>query len=58
MKIVKSFRISEITARESEGLAKRWRVSQADVIALLISAAQDDSYDNLDDMVELLRKVQ
>jgi hypothetical protein len=58
MKIVKSFRISEITARELEGLAKRWGISQADVIALLISAAQDDSYDNLNDMAELLRKVQ
>jgi hypothetical protein len=58
MKIVKSFRISETTAKELEYLAKRWRISQADVIALLVNAAQDDSCDNLNDMVELLRKVQ
>jgi hypothetical protein len=57
MKTVKSFRISETTVRELEYLAKRWRISQADVIALLVSAAQDDSYDNPDDMAELLRKV-
>jgi hypothetical protein len=57
MKIVKSFRISETTAKELEYLSKRWRISQTDVIALLISAAQDDSHDNLDGMAELLRKV-
>jgi hypothetical protein len=57
MKTVKSFRISETTARELECLAKRWRISQADVIALLVNAAQDDSYDSLNDMAELLRKV-
>jgi hypothetical protein len=58
MKIVKSFRISETTARELESLAKRRRISQADVIALLVSAAQDDSFDEPESMVELIRKVQ
>jgi hypothetical protein len=58
MKTVKSFRISETTVRELEFPAKRWRISQADAIALLVKAAQDDSYDDLENMAELLRSVQ
>jgi hypothetical protein len=51
-----SFRLSETTIKDLKRLSDRWHISQADVIALLIHVAEDDTYEDLDDMVNLIQK--
>jgi predicted transcriptional regulator len=57
MKAVKSFRLSDATARALETLARRWGVSQADVLAILVAAAESGDYDQVDEMVDLAKKL-
>jgi cytosine/adenosine deaminase-related metal-dependent hydrolase len=52
-----SIRLSERTIRELKRLADSWRISQADVIAVLVHAAEYDKFDELDEMVDLIKMV-
>ena len=59
-KVVKSFRLSEKSAKQLEAMAKRWQLGQTDVIALLIHAAEEIGWadeEKFDEMLELLRRV-
>jgi len=54
-----SLRLSEATIKELESLAKRYSVSQADVVAVLIRCVYNNSSideDELDEMFELVSR--
>ena len=59
-KQAKSFRLSEMTVKEIEAMSKRWQLGQAEVISLLVHAAEavgwaDD--EKFDEMIQVARRI-
>jgi hypothetical protein len=57
-KTLRSFRLSDTAHKNLERLARRWRISQADVIALLAKVAAEGDFEDftsLDDVADQLR---
>lgn len=59
-KQAKSFRLSEMTVKELEAMSKRWQLGQAEVISLLVHAAEAVGWEDEDkfhDMIQLARRI-
>jgi hypothetical protein len=59
-KTLKSFRLSEQTIKDLEDLARRWRVTPADAIAVLVRVAGIEEFsdiEQLETMLEIVRRV-
>ena len=59
-KQAKSFRLSEMTVKELEAMSKRWQLGQAEVISLLVHAAETVGWaddEKFDEMIQLARRI-
>jgi hypothetical protein len=57
MKPVISIRMSDSAVKELDELVRFWHIKRAQVIALLVHAARDKDFDQIDEWISLLEKI-